>query len=161
MVGFDDAAMMGLGAVNAGVQIYGQQLQQRGQRKLDRLSKATRFRKQSEVEEDARLQHADISRANDEAQLQNRNELGDQQGYGGSEQRRNARLMNEDSSRRHQALDRQLTRLRADWADEDRVRSIQKKMAKNQRTMGMISSLLLQGASGAGGMLGGSTMAGG
>lgn len=161
MVGFDDAAMMGLGVLNAGVQIAGQEYQRRQQKKLGKIDKAATKRKRDAAELDFRLAHADTDRANYYNQQEIGNNLGDQQGYGGSQERFQKRLANEDTSRRHQALERQRTMMKADWADEDKARSIQKKMAKNQRMMSMISTMLLQGASGVGGAMGGSTMAGG
>src|SRR5690242_19562425 len=139
MIGFDDAAKMGLGVINSGIQIAGQISQNRQQKKLTKIDKAAEKRKRDAAELDFRLQHADIDRGVSRANQEVTTNLGDQQGYGGSQAGYERRTIGDDASRRHQALERQRTLMHADWADEDRIRGIQQKMAKTQRTMGMIS----------------------
>lgn len=161
MVGFDDAAMMGLGAINAGVQIYGQQLQKRGQKKLDKISRAQKQRNYEADLRDIDLQKDDVNRQAYYQQSENKQEIGDRQGPGSSYERHVSDRLEGERSRRYDALSRQKSMMQADWLDEQRAYKIQRKMQKNAQTMSMISSMLLQGGAGVGGMMGGSTMAGG
>ncbi len=166
MVGFDDAAMMGLGAANAGVQIYGQQVQKRQQGKLDKMSKEQARRHHAEEMHGYQLQKEDTDRqaqgvGGHSAQQTNSEDANDRGVYNGSQRGVDSGLIEGERQRRQTALDRQITLANSDWMDQERAWKIQKKMAKTAQITGMISTMLLQGGSGVGGAMGGSTMAGG
>ena len=161
MVGFDDAAMMGLGAVNAGVQIAGQQYQKRKQKKLDKMGRAQEQRHYDRQMKELGLQQEDVNRQNQYDQQDIRETVSDAQGPDSSYQQHLQGRREGERGRRYDALEREKVAMKADWMDKQKAYKIQKKMQKNAQMMSMISSMLLQGASGAGGMMGGSTMAGG
>lgn len=161
MVGFDDAAMMGLGAVNAGVQIAGQQYQKKKQKKLDKMGRAQEQRRFDRQIKELGLAQEDVNRQNTYDQQDIRENVSDNQGPDSSYQRYLQDRREGERSRRYDALEREKVAMQADWMDKQKAYKIQKKMQKNAQTMSMISSMLLQGASGAGGMMGASTMAGG
>ena len=161
MVGFDDAAMMGLGAVNAGVQIAGQQYQKRKQKKLDKMGRAQEQRHFDRQIKELGLQQEDVNRQNTYDQQDIRENVSDVQGPDSSYQVHLQDRREGERSRRYDALEREKIAMQADWMDKQKAYKIQKKMQKNAQTMSMISSLLMQGASGGAGMMGASTMAGG
>lgn len=161
MVGFDDAAMMGLGAVNAGVQIYGQMAQKRQQKKLTKMDQEQGRRHHGDQMLNLQLEKEDTDRQAGYQQQDTREGITDQQGNSNSESGYLRNKIEGERSRRQSALDRQVTLANADWMDQERAWKIQKKMAKTQQITSMISTALLQGGAGAGGMMGASTMAGG
>lgn len=161
MVGFDDAAMMGLGAINAGVQIAGQQQQKRGQKKLDKIGRKQDKRHYERQQLELGLAQEDVNRQAGYDQEEIRNNLIDQQGPGGSQEQVMRGRREGERSRRYDALEREKVAQQADWMDKQKAYKIQKKMQKNAQTMSMISTMLMQGASGVGGAMGASTMAGG
>lgn len=151
MVGFDDAAMMGLGALNTVNQMVGAQQQKRQQKKLTKMGKAATARHRADTMQDIGLEQKDVDRDAVRDQVTLTSDIGDQQGPGGSYRNLISDRRETDRSERQQALERQKSRLQADWLDEDRARSIQKKIAKNAARMQMISGLLQQGGSSLGG----------
>lgn len=161
MVGFDDAAMMGLGAANAGVQIYGQHAQGVQQKKLDKMSK-TGARRQHQYEmKNLGLEEEDTDRQAGLAQQDTRENDADRGLLNSGEHGYNRDQLEGQRTRRQDALDRQISLKNADWMDQERAWKIQRKMQKTAQLTGMISTMLLQGGSGVGGAMGGSTMAGG
>lgn len=155
MFGFDDAANMGLAAINAGVQIYGQRQQQRYQDKMQDISYEQALRHYEDKMADLQREREGVNRSAYHNQMATRNAIGDQQGPGSSYGRYVADRQERDRSLRYQALMRESDRTAADWIDYTKMMEIQKDMQKSQQTMGMISSLLLQGGSGVGAAFGG------
>lgn len=160
MMGFDDAAMMGLGAINAGVQIYGAQQQKKGQKKLQQIQHSGQERDYNDKLKELGIGQEDVNRQAGLAQQGSRE--GDfDRGMGNSGQRDyNRNQIEGDRGRRYDALERQKTRLKADWMDSERSLGIQRKMKKTADTMSMISTALMQGGSGVGGAMGASSMGG-
>lgn len=166
MMGFDDAAMMGLGAANAGVQIYGQHAQGVQQKKLDKMSQQGARRQHGYEMTQLQLQKEDVDRqaqgvGGHSEQQQNQENAADMGRINGSQVGTDRDLIEGDRQRRQDALDRTIALKNADWMDQERAWKIQKKMQKTAQLTGMISTMLLQGGSGVGGAMGGSTMAGG
>ena len=152
---YDDAAKMGLGMINSGVQIAGQQSAKRNQRKLRKLSEAQEQRHHKDQLHDLGLAEEDVNRQAGYQNDQIREDMGDQQGPGGSQAGHLQRRNEGERSRRYKALETQKTRLTADWLDEEKAAKINSKMAKNAARMQMISGLLQQGGSSLGGGNGG------
>lgn len=166
MVGFDDAAMMGLGAANAGVQIWGQHAQGVQQKKLTKMSQQQARRQHDETMTNLRLQQEQTDReaqgVGGHSEQQNNREAAAEAGRSfGSQVGTDRDLIEGERQRRQDALNRQITLQNADWMDQQRAWKIQRKMQKTQQLTSMISSMLLQGGSGVGGVMGASTMAGG
>ena len=155
MVGFDDAAMMGLGALNAGVQMFGATQQARYNRQLQALQRAQAERHYEDDIKNVGLNREDTTRQNYFGQQQSRDAWADQQGVGGSMQNVSRDRMQGAADRQIAALNRQETMLTADWIDQKKMWELQDKMAKSAQTMSMISGLLMQGGSGAAGAMGG------
>lgn len=158
---FDGAVMMGLGALNAGVQIAGQQSQQRRQKKLDKMSKNQARRRQGFEMKNLQLEKEDTDRQANLAQQTSRESDADRGLINSSQRDYNRGQIEGERSRRKDALDRQIALKNADWMDQERAWRIQKKMQKTAQLTSMISSMLLQGGSGVAGQMGASTMAGG
>lgn len=161
MVGFDDAAMMGLGAANAGVQIYGQKVQERGQKKLTALDRRGQLRHHQYDIKNMELGQEDVNRQAGLQQQDSREGDADRGMLNSSQRGYDRSQIEGNRQRNYDAIERQKTMANADWMDNESAFRLQKKMAKTQKTMGMISTMLLQGGSGVGGAMGGSTMAGG
>jgi len=156
--GFDDAAMMGLGALNTGVQIYGQQMQKRGQKKLMKLQQGQEQRHHDADLKELNLQEEDVNRKAGLAQQDSR-EADYDRGMGQSSQRDyNYNQIEGERSRRYDALERQKNAMNLDWADHLTQQKIQKRMAKTQQTMQLISAALMQGGAGVGQAMGGSSL---
>lgn len=160
MVGFDDAAMMGLGAVNAGVQIAGQVAQKRQQGKLDKMSKQQARRHHGYEMKNLQLEKEQTDRSAGLAQQDSRESDADRGLLNSSQRDYNRGQIEGERSRRQDALDRQIALKNADWMDQERAWKIQRKMQKTAQITSMISSMLLQGGSGVAGQMGASTMAG-
>jgi hypothetical protein len=163
MVGFDDAAMMGLGAINAGAQIYGQQTQKRGQKRLLGIQRQGEERHHGEELAELQKQEDEANRQAGLQQMQNQENAGEQfQGSGGHDSQADYYRQQTETNRRLQteAIQRKRNSLNADWMDQQRSYKIQKKMQKSQQLMSMISTALMQGGSGAGAAMGGSSMGG-
>lgn len=166
MMGFDDAAMMGLGAANAGVQIWGQHAQARQQKKLTKMEHEGQARHFYADMKNLQLQKEDVDRqaqgvGGHSAQQNNREAAADAGRLTGSQVGVDSGLIEDERKRRQDALDRQMTLMNADWMDQQRAWKIQRKMQKTAQLTSMISSMLLQGGAGVGGTMGASTMAGG
>lgn len=153
MFGFDDAAQMGLGAINTGFQIFGANQQARYASKMAALQRAQAERHYKNDMLNLQLEGEDTNRKSYWQNQANRDNIADQQGVGGSFQRvSHDRLMGE-RDRRLEALDRQGKMMTADWIDQQKMWDLQDKSAKSQQLMSAISGLLMQGASGAGGLI--------
>lgn len=155
MVGFDDAAMMGLGVLNTGIQMFGQRAQARQQKKLGRIEHEAASRNYKNDLLNLRLQGAEVNRDASDAQSGTREDMGDRGMLDSSERNYQSSRLEDERLRRQEALARQTSMMNADWLDYNRKLDIQKKMAKTQQTMSMISGMLMQGGSGAAGMMGG------
>jgi len=158
MMGFDDAAMMGLGAINAGVQIAGAQAQKRGQKKLQKIQQGQEQRHHDFDIKNLGLQQEEVNRNAADLQRNTREDVVDQQGASSSQRNDRWNRNEGERSRRYDALERQKTALNLDWADHITQQKIQRRMQKTQETMQLISAALMQGGSGVGAAFGGSSM---
>lgn len=163
MVGYDDAAMVGLGAVNAGVQIAGQMAQKRQQKKLTQMDRAQQARHFQDQMKNLQLEKEDVDRqaqgvGGHSAQQNNREAAAEAGRLFGSQVGTDRDQIEGERKRRQEALDRQITLANADWMDQQRAWKIQRKMQKTQELTGMISTMLLQGASGIGAAKGASAL---
>ena len=154
MVGFDDAAMMGLGVVNAGVQAYGAHKQKKQQRKAGKIQKEGARRDLAFQQKELDESKVDTNFNFDEAIKALTEESGDRGIQHSSIRQDDENRQNYLRNRRLSAIDRQKAQLAAQGMDQERLWKIDKKMKKTQDMMNMISSALLQGGSGVAGGLG-------
>src|SRR6185503_4355639 len=104
MVGFDDAAQMGLGAINAGVQIFGAQQQARYNKKLQAIQRAQAKRHYEDQVLNLGLEQEDTNRDAFIRNQQQRDAIADQQGPDGSMGRVMHDRLEGERKRRYDAL---------------------------------------------------------
>lgn len=148
MVGFDDAAMMALGAINAGVQIAGNQRVKKLQKKLDKMQKAATRRQFQRAAEDVYEERRDASRELNDAEAMLKDQLQERGLTESSIATDEEADMAYDRERRMRALTRRAEDIEYDRGLTESGWRINKKIKKTQDTMNMISMALMQGGGG-------------
>jgi hypothetical protein len=149
MMGFDDAASMGMGMINAGIQAGMATGQFRRQKKLQELQKGVERRgTQAEL--------AGIAQEGQQAQHQagmqeaaNAGDANDRGVAGGSIPAGANTEVEYQKGQRLQALSRQRDLITANQIDQEKMWNIQREMSRAQRQMQLISSFMQQGGGGA------------
>jgi hypothetical protein len=148
MFGFDDAAGMGLGMANAGIQAYGASVAKRHAKKAAKVQEAERLAQYKDQQQDLDLSAIDTKR---QGYMASENAESDdvERGLGRSTiASQNQTTINNTRDRRLNAIGRGKARLTRGFEAENKVKKIQRRAEKAQAMFSMIGSLMGGGLSG-------------